>query len=62
LVLEKINKIDKSLSKLAKRQKNNIQINKTRNKKGDIETNTKEILRIIRLYFKRPVLHKIGKM
>ena len=32
---EKINKIDKPLSKLTKRQRENIQINKVRNKNGD---------------------------
>ena len=49
---EKINKIDKPLSKLTKRQRENIQINKTRNEKGDITTDLEEIQRIIRLYFK----------
>ena len=34
--LEKINKIDKPLSKLIKRQRENIQINKIKNEKGDI--------------------------
>ena len=33
-LFEKINKIDKPLSKLTKRQRENIQINKIRNKKG----------------------------
>ena len=36
--LEKINKIDKPLAKLIKRQRENTQINKIRNKKGDITT------------------------
>ena len=38
--LRKINKIDKPLSKLIKRQKENSQINKIRNEKGDITTDT----------------------
>ena len=46
---EKTNKIDKPLSKLVKRQKENIQINKIRNEKGDIATDTEEIQRIIGL-------------
>ena len=46
--LEKINKIDKPLSKLIKRQRANMQINKIRNEKGDITTDTEEIQRIIR--------------
>ena len=35
---EKINKTDKPLSKLTKRQRENIQINKIKNEKGDITT------------------------
>ena len=35
---EKINKIDKPLAKLTKRQKKTIQVNKIRNEKGDITT------------------------
>ncbi|EGW09539.1 Retrovirus-related Pol polyprotein LINE-1 [Cricetulus griseus] len=48
---EKINKIDKPLSILTKQQRKNMQINKLRNKKGDITTDTGEIQRIIRSYF-----------
>jgi hypothetical protein len=48
--LRKINKIDKSLAKLIKID--NIQINKIRNENGDVTTNTEEIERIIRSYFK----------
>ena len=55
---EKINKIDKPLSKLIKRQRESIQINKIRNKKGDKSTDTEEIHRIIRSYYKN---HKTGK-
>ena len=43
LLFKKINKIDTSLSKLIKRQRENIQINKIRNENGDITTNTEEI-------------------
>ena len=49
--LEKINKIDKPLAKLIKRQRENMQINKIRNEKGDITTDTEEIQRIIRSYY-----------
>ena len=48
---QKINKIDKPLSKLTKRQKENIQTNKIINEKGDITTDMEEIQRIIRSYF-----------
>ena len=40
---EKINKIDKPLARLTKGHKDSIQINKLRNEKGDITTETGEI-------------------
>ena len=40
---EKINKIDKRLAKLTKRQRESRLINKIRNEKGDITTDTEEI-------------------
>ena len=46
------NKIDKPLSKLIKRQRENMQINKIRNDKGVIMTDTEEVQRIIRSYYK----------
>ncbi|KAL6092618.1 hypothetical protein STEG23_028852 [Scotinomys teguina] len=49
---EKINKIDKPLSRLTKSQRESIQINKIRNEIGDITTNNEEIQRIIWSYFK----------
>jgi hypothetical protein len=49
---EKINKIDKSLANMTKPRREKTQINKIRDKKGDITTNTNEIQRIIRAYFK----------
>ncbi|KAL6093658.1 hypothetical protein STEG23_011038 [Scotinomys teguina] len=49
---EKINKIDKPLSRLTKMQRESIQINKIRNEIGDITTDNEEIQRIIRSYFK----------
>ena len=42
---EKINKIEKPLSELTKQQRVNMQINKIRNEKGDITTDTEEIIR-----------------
>ena len=38
--LEKMNKIDKPLSKLIKRQREHMQINRIRNEKGDITTDS----------------------
>ena len=49
---KKIDIIDKLLSKLTKRQRENMQINKIRNEKGDITTDMEKIQRIIRLYLK----------
>ena len=48
-----MNNIDKFQSKLIKRQRKNIQINKIRNEKEDITTDTDEIQRIIRSYYKK---------
>ena len=42
---------NKPLSKLIKWQRENTQINKIRNEKGDITTDTEEIQRIIRSYY-----------
>ena len=49
LFFEKINKIDKQLARLIKKQREKNQINKIRNENGEITTNT-EIQRIIRHY------------
>jgi hypothetical protein len=49
---EKINKIDKPLARLPRGHRDSIQINKIRNEKGDITTETEEILKIIRSYYK----------
>jgi hypothetical protein len=48
---QKINKIDKSLANLTKMRKENTQISKIRNAKGQITTNTTEIQEFIRYYF-----------
>ena len=53
---EKINKIDESLATLWKRS----QINKIRNEKEDITTNTTEIKRIIRDYYEQFICQQIG--
>ena len=46
---EKINKIDKPLARLIKKKRERTQINKIRNEKGEITTDTAEIQRIMRL-------------
>ena len=46
---EKINNIDKLLARLIKKRREKNQINKIRNKNGEITTDNTEIQRIIRL-------------
>jgi hypothetical protein len=45
-----INKINKLLSNVTKQRREKTQINKIRDEKGDMNTNTNEIQRIIRGY------------
>ena len=52
---EKINKIDKPLARLTKKKRERMQINKIRNEKGEITTDTAEIQRITRAYYKHCV-------
>ena len=47
---EKINKIDKPLARLIKKQREKNQINKIRNDKGEVTTDNAEIQRSIREY------------
>ena len=49
---EKINKIDKPLARLIKKKREKTQINRIRNEKGEIKTDTAEIQRIVREYYK----------
>jgi hypothetical protein len=51
LVLWKIQQDRQSLAKLNERWRENIQINKIGNKKGDITSDTEDIQRIIRSHF-----------
>ena len=50
---EKINKIDKPLARLIKKQREKNQINKIRNENGEITTDNTEIQKIIRDYCKQ---------
>ena len=45
---EKINKIDKPLARLIKRKREKTQINRIRNEKGEVTTDTAEIQKIMR--------------
>ena len=53
LFFEKINKIDKTLARLTKKQREENQINKIRNENGEITTDNTEIQRIIRDYYQQ---------
>ena len=49
---EKINKIGKPLNKLVKKKRERTQVNKIRNERGEITTDTTEIQRIVRNHYK----------
>ena len=55
---EKINKIDKPLARLIKKNREKNQINKIRNEKGEVITHNTEIQRIIREYISNYMLIK----
>ena len=52
-IFEKVNKIDKPLARLIKKKRERTQINKIRNEKGETTTDTAEIQRIMRDYYKQ---------
>ena len=47
---EKINKVDKPLARLIRKKREKTQINRIRNEKGEVTTDTAEIQRIMRDY------------
>ena len=56
---EEINKIDKPLARLIKKQREKNQINKIRNENGEITTENTEIQRIIRDFYQQLYANKI---
>ena len=56
---EKVKKTDKALAKLIKKKRERTQINKIRNEKGEITTDTAEIKRITRDYYKQQYANKM---
>ena len=50
---EKINKIDKPLTRLIKKKREKNQINKIRNEKGEVTTDNAEIQRVTRDYYEQ---------
>ena len=59
---EKINKIDKPLGRLMKKKLDRTQINKIRNEKGEIRTDTTEIKNIIIEYYNQLYANKIDNI
>ena len=56
---EKINKVNKPLARLIKKQREKNQINKIKNENGEITTNNTEMQRIIRNYYQQLYANKM---
>ena len=59
---EKINKIDKPLARLIKKNREKNQIDKIRNEKGEVTTDNAEIHRIKRAYYEKLYGHKMDNL
>ena len=59
---EKINKIDKILARLIKKKREKPQINTIRNEKREVTTETAEIQRIMRDYYKQLHAYKMDNL
>ena len=59
---QKINKIDKPLVRLIKKKRERIQINKIKNEKGEVTTDTAKIQWIIRDYYKQIYANKMDNL
>ena len=59
---EKINKIDKPLARLIKKNRERTQINKIRNEKGEVTTHTAKIQSILRDYYKQLYANKMDHL
>ena len=59
---ENIKKIDKPLARLIKKKREKNQINKIKNKNGEIKTDNTEILRIIRDYYQQLYTNKMKNL
>ena len=59
---EKINQIDKPLARLIKKRREKTQINRIRNEKGEVTTDTAEIQRIMRDYYRQLYANKMDNL
>ena len=60
--IEKVNKFDKPLVRLIKKKRERTQINKIRNEKGEVTTDTAEIQSILRDYYKQLYANKMDNL
>ena len=59
---EKINKIDNPLVRLIQKKREKTQINRIRNEKGEVTTDTAEMQRTMRDYYKQLYANKIDTL
>ena len=59
---EKINKIDKPLMRFINKKREKTQINRIKNGKGEVKTDTAEIQRIMRDYYKQLYANKMDNL
>ena len=62
MFFEKINKIDKRLTRLIKKKREKTEINKIRHEKGEVTTDTAEIQRIMSDYYKQLYANKMDNL
>ena len=59
---EKINKIDKPLARLIKKKREKTQINRIRYERGEVTTDTSEIQRTMRDYYRQLYANKMDNL